>query len=143
MFVKATSAKVYLPIAAFLWGTIVMCIAATKNSAGLFASRFFLGIPESGVTPACLYYFTFWYKPSERAWRIGVFHSANALASGVSGFLAVGIDHLNRKGGLDSWQWVFIIEGAMSVVLAPAIWWLLLTFPESSKSLNERRKWRH
>jgi MFS family permease len=69
-----------------------MCIAASRNSAGLFATRFFLGFPESGVVPCSVLYFSFWYKPVERAWRIGVFHSANALAAGCSGFLAVGID---------------------------------------------------
>jgi hypothetical protein len=37
-------------------------------------------------------YFSFWYKPSERALRIGIFHAANALASGVGGFIAVGVD---------------------------------------------------
>lgn len=75
-----------------VWGTIVMCIASVKNASGLLTARFFLGIPESGVVPACIMYFSFWYKPTERAWRIGVFHAANSLASGVGGFLAVGID---------------------------------------------------
>lgn len=73
-----------------------MCIAACHNAAGLFVTRFFLGFPESGVVPASILYFSFWYKPVERAWRIGVFHSSNALASGVSGFLAVGIDRVSR-----------------------------------------------
>ena len=26
-----------------------MCMAATKNAAGLIAARFFLGVPESGI----------------------------------------------------------------------------------------------
>jgi MFS family permease len=60
-------------------------------------------------------YFSFWYKPSERALRIGIFHAANALASGVGGFIAVGVDHLNGNGGLESWRYVFIIEGAMAI----------------------------
>ncbi len=47
-------------------------------------------------------YFSFWYKPSERALRIGIFHAANALASGVGGFIAVGVDKLNGNNGLDS-----------------------------------------
>jgi MFS family permease len=66
-----------------LWGAIVMSIAGVKSASGLLAARFFLGIPESGVVTSCVLYFSFWYKPSERAFRIGVFHSANSLATAV------------------------------------------------------------
>jgi len=45
--------------------------------------------------PCCIMYFSFWYKPSERAFRIAVFHSANALASAVSGFLAIAINNVS------------------------------------------------
>ncbi|KAK2808414.1 hypothetical protein FQN50_004799 [Emmonsiellopsis sp. PD_5] len=93
LLMKTYNAKKFFPTVMVLWGIVVMTLAATKNSGGLLAARFFLGIPESGVVPACIMYFSFWYKPVERAWRIGVFHSANALASGVSGFLAVAIDN--------------------------------------------------
>lgn len=74
-----------------LFGTIQACISTVQNAAGLLTARFFLGVPESGVVPATIMYFSFWYKPSERAWRIGVFHAANSLASGVGGFLAIGV----------------------------------------------------
>ena len=47
------------------------------------------------MVPAGILYFGFWYKPVERAWRIGAFHSSNALAAGASGFLAVGIDKVS------------------------------------------------
>jgi hypothetical protein len=53
-------------------------------------------------------YFSFWYKPSERALRIGIFHAANALASGVGGFIAVGVDKINGTAGLESWVRAFI-----------------------------------
>lgn len=95
LLMKRFSGKFYFPVIMILWGIIVMCIGAVKNKAGLFAARFFLGVPESGVVPACIMYFSFWYKPHERAWRIGIFHAANALASGVGGFLAVGIDNVS------------------------------------------------
>ncbi|KAJ9616416.1 hypothetical protein H2200_000134 [Cladophialophora chaetospira] len=141
LLMKRFSGKFYFPVIMVLWGTIVMCIGAVHNKAGLLAARFFLGVPESGVVPACIMYFSFWYKPHERAWRIGIFHAANALASGVGGFLAVAIDHLNGKGGLESWRWLFIIEGAMPLVCAVPIHFLLLTFPEDSKSLTERERY--
>jgi MFS family permease len=80
---KRISAKNFFPLIMILWGTIVMTISTVKSASGLFAARFFLGIPESGVVTSCVLYFSFWYKPAERAFRIGVFHSANSLATAV------------------------------------------------------------
>lgn len=98
LVVKHCSAKYYLPVVTVLFGGISMSIAAARGAGGLFAARFFLGLPEAGVVPAAILYFSFWYKPTERAWRIGVFSSANAVASGCSGFLALAIDSV-RLGG--------------------------------------------
>jgi MFS family permease len=95
LVMKKVSAKNYLPGIMVLFGLIVCCIATVKDYAGLVTARFFLGVPESGVVPACIMYFSFWYKPSERALRIGLFHAANALASGVGGFIAVGVDRVS------------------------------------------------
>ncbi|KAI9677803.1 MAG: hypothetical protein M1822_008115 [Bathelium mastoideum] len=141
LLMKRISAKWYFPFAMVLWGTVVMSFAAVQNAGGLFAARFVLGIPESGVVPCCIMYFSFWYKPSERAFRIGVFHSAGSLAAAVSGFLALAIDNLNGKGGLKAWQWVFIIEGSMPIILAPLLWLCLLTFPEDTKALSDRERY--
>ncbi|KAK8087373.1 hypothetical protein PG994_002347 [Apiospora phragmitis] len=140
LVVKKFNAKRYLPIIMILFGGISMCIAASTNSESLLVSRFFLGFPESGVVPACMIYFSFWYKPVERAWRIGVFYSANALASGSSGFLAVRLSKLNGEQNLDSWRWVFIIEGVITMFVSIPVYFLLLTFPESSTALNERQR---
>jgi sugar phosphate permease len=158
LLMKKISAKVYFPMIMILWGVIVMSIAGVKSAAGLLTARFFLGVPEAGVVPATIMYFTFWYKPSERAIRIGIFHSANSLALAVSGFAAIGINRvssllsdlccrlthvgvhlqLNGKHGLKSWQWVFIIEGILPIAMAAPVFWLLLTFPETSTALTER-----
>jgi len=43
-------------------------------------------------------------------------------------------------GGLHAWQWVFLIEGIMPIVLSPIIFWMLLTFPETSTALDERER---
>lgn len=93
---KKISAKLYFPLIMVLWGVIVMSLAAVKSKSGLFVARFMLGIPEAGVVPCCVMYFSFWYKPTERAVRLGVFHSANALALAVSGFAAIGINNVSN-----------------------------------------------
>ncbi|RFU29271.1 hypothetical protein B7463_g7058, partial [Scytalidium lignicola] len=129
LLMKRISAKIFFPLCMILWGAIIMSMSGCTNPGGLFAARFFLGVPEAG------------YKPSERAIRIGIFYSSNSIAQAISGFLAVGINKLNGWGGLKSWQWVFIIEGAMSIVLAIPIYFILLTFPEDSKALSERERY--
>ena len=85
-------------------------------------------------------YFSFWYKPSERALRIGIFHAANALASGVGAFIAVGVNRINGACGLEAWRWVFIIEGLMAISMSLPVYFLLLTFPETTPALNERER---
>ncbi|PCH05669.1 Major facilitator superfamily domain, general substrate transporter [Penicillium occitanis (nom. inval.)] len=126
-------------------GIIVISMASVKSSSGLLIARFCLGIPESGVVCCCVMYFSFWYKPSERALRLGIFHSANSLATAVSGVIAAGVEKsLSGRRGLTAWQWVFIIEatiGVLPIVMAAPIFFMLLTFPEDSTSLNERERY--
>ncbi|KAH7354968.1 major facilitator superfamily domain-containing protein [Rhexocercosporidium sp. MPI-PUGE-AT-0058] len=100
IIMKKVSAKYFFPSIMILRGIVVMSIAASKNAAGLMAGRFFLGIPEAGVVPASIMFFSMWYKPSERALRISVFHSANVLAAAVSAFIAGGIGSLEGAKGL-------------------------------------------
>jgi MFS family permease len=140
ILMKKVSAKYFFPVAMVLWGIVVMCIAAVKTSGGLLTARFFLGIPESGVVPACVMYFSMWYKPSERALRLAVFHSANSMAAAVSAFIASGLGSLQGARGLNAWQWVFIIEGALPIACAIPLYFLFLTFPETSTALSERER---
>ena len=37
-----------------------MSMSACTNSAGLYAARFFLGVPESGVVTCGIMFFSFW-----------------------------------------------------------------------------------
>ena len=37
-----------------------MSMSACTNSAGLFAARFFLGVPEAGVITCGIMFFSFW-----------------------------------------------------------------------------------
>ncbi|KIW23934.1 uncharacterized protein PV07_09681 [Cladophialophora immunda] len=138
LLLKRTSAKFYFPVVMIGFGGIVMCTAAVKSGPGLILARIFLGVPESGVAPAIAFYFSFWYLPKERAFRIGVLFSANATAVGLSGLLADAIDNLNGRNGLKSWQWVFLIEGAICVGLAFPFHFILLSFPENTTALSER-----
>ena len=87
---------------------------------------------------------TYWYRPDEMSVRLlyfcmssGVFtcrdfDKSNAIQdicgnlSGIfSGILAFGFDHLSGAGGLSGWQWLFLIEAIVTIVMGVAVWFIM------------------
>ncbi|KAL3473413.1 pantothenate transporter [Aspergillus californicus] len=107
----------YIPIAIFIWGGISMCAAATKNFTGIMVVRVLLGFAESPFFPGALLLVSSWYKPQEIAPRVAVLYCGNTIANGFGGILAAGIlSGLDGASGLEGWRWMFIIEGAGTMV---------------------------
>lgn len=44
------------------------------------------------------------------------------IASAVSGLMASGLLQLQGRAGLEGWKWLFIVDGAITVVVAVATW---------------------
>ncbi|KAH8426386.1 uncharacterized protein LDX57_004124 [Aspergillus melleus] len=133
----------YIPTAIFIWGGISLCMAATKNFAGVMCVRVFLGFAESPFFPGALLLISSWYKPSEIAVRVAIVYCGNTIANGFGGMLAAGImSGLDGKGNLEGWRWLFIIEGAGTMVAGVLAVALLPDFPRSGqrKWLNEQEQ---
>ena len=66
--------------------------------------------------------------------RMAIWHAGNTMSNILSGFLAAAILE-NMKGtlGLHAWQWFFIIEGAASILVAIAGFFLLPSWPHNTK----------
>lgn len=54
----------------------------------------------------------------EMGLRYAVLWSSNSIAGAIGGVLALGILELNGCNGLHGWQWLFIVEGLMTCVVA-------------------------
>ncbi|KAI2814343.1 hypothetical protein CBS63078_5247 [Aspergillus niger] len=127
----------YIPAAIFIWGGISICMAAAHNFAGIMCVRIFLGFAESPFFPGALLLISSWYKPSEIAVRVAVVYCGNTIANGFGSMFAAGVmSGLNGKGGLEGWRWLFIIEGAGTMVAGLLAVALLPDFPRSGQ-----RKW--
>ncbi|KAH8585447.1 major facilitator superfamily domain-containing protein [Bisporella sp. PMI_857] len=75
-----------------------------------------IGLFESGFSPICIYYISTFYSRFDLAWRIGIFFALSAISGGFSGAIAYGI--LQVRGRLHSWQYLFIIEGVITIFFA-------------------------
>jgi sugar phosphate permease len=74
-----------------------------------------------------------WYPPDALALRLSLLTSFSAASGAFSGGLAAVISRLGGLGGLTSWQWIFFIEGCVTVLLGIATFFLLIDSPERSR----------
>ncbi|KAI0596610.1 putative MFS transporter [Biscogniauxia sp. FL1348] len=129
---KFSRPSVYLGILVTLWGIVMTLHGVVHNFAGLTAVRFVLGILEAGFYPGAIYLCTFWYMPKQLAGRIAWFYCASALSGAFSGLLAAGIAQMDGLRGYTGWQWIFLIEGSVTVVLGIMCFFLLVDSPRHS-----------
>lgn len=69
-----------------------------------------------------------------------MFFSAASLSGAFSGILAFGIIHLDGKRGHSSADWIFLIEGAVTVACGLAAFFLLPCSPTHARFLNQQEK---
>lgn len=74
-----------------------------------------------------------WYRREELAKRSCIFHTSGAIATMFSGYLMAGVYHLGGRHGFKGWQWLFIIDGVISLPIAVAGFFFLPDVPEISK----------
>lgn len=141
MIVKKVRPSIYISALMFIWGIINMCMGFVQSYSALVGLRFLLGIFEAGVLPAIIYVTSMYYKRHEFQKRFSFFFCSTVVAGAFGGLLAYLISsRLRGAHGLAAWRWIFIIEGAMTSILALAAAFLIIDWPEQTRFLNVEEK---
>ncbi|WP_051516505.1 MFS transporter [Herbaspirillum sp. RV1423] len=124
------------------WGIVSMAQAWIVGEHSLYSLRFLLGVAEAGYLPGMLYYLTLWVPAENRAKVIAQIMSANTVAVIIGAPLSGLIMQMDSALGVAGWQWVFVIEGGMAVVLGIFTFFYLTDKPAQASWLsNEERTW--
>lgn len=68
-------------------------------------------------------------------------YSGSLLSGAFSGLIAAGItENMDHVKGLRAWRWLFIIEGAITIVVAFLSLFILPNFPRTTPWLSEEEK---
>jgi hypothetical protein len=68
-------------------------------------------------------------------------YSGSLISGAFSGLITAGITNgLTEARGLRAWRWMFIIEGAITVVIAVACFFVLPNFPRTTTWLTEQER---
>lgn len=140
ILLKRFTAKRWLPLLMICWGSIACLHATVKNYQQLMTLRFFLGFFEAGFFPGVVYFLTLFYKKNEMATRIALFWGSTVAAHAYAGVLAYGILQLRGNGGLTGWQWLFLIEGIPTVIVAVVAFFYLPASPSTWSIFTEEEK---
>ncbi|KAJ9122150.1 hypothetical protein QFC24_004378 [Naganishia onofrii] len=140
MCMKAWKPSKWLPLIMLAWGVVMVGMGFVKNFEGLLVARIFLGITEAGLFPGVSFYLTQWYRRYEINFRIALFFSAATAAGAFGGLLARLINEMDGVSGYHGWQWIFILEGIVTVVVAGASFWMLHDYPDTAKFLSADEK---
>jgi MFS family permease len=137
MLLSIFKPRIYLPTVVIIWGVVSGATGFVQNYAGLVALRFLVGVTEAPYFPGCIFFLSCWYTRKELPSRIATFYSGYTLSSAFGGLIAAGIvDGMEGLGGYPSWRWIFILEGALTVIMAFAGYALLPNYPSNTSFLS-------
>ncbi|KAI0807685.1 MFS general substrate transporter [Fomes fomentarius] len=140
MLLKRFKPHVWVPFCMGVLGLVTIFQGLIHNFSGLVTTRFFLGLAEASVIPSVNYILAMWYKRTEAQKRYTFVYSGVLIAGAVGGLLASAVGRLDGILGYRGWRWMFIIEGAFTVVTSFILIFALPDFPEEVTWLSEDEK---
>ena len=129
----------WLPGLLLAWGLVTTCMGLTKSFGGLVACRLLLGLFEGGLFGGLILYLSMFYRRHAILTRMGFWYSAGPLSGAIGGLLAAGLSRIHYNG-YNGWPWIFIIEGAFTVVYGAVVLFVLPHTPAQARFLAAEQR---
>ena len=131
----------YIGFFVVAWGLVSACTSQVTTYGQIIACRFILGLVEAPFFAGVLFYLSKWYTKTELNLRMSFFYSSSLLSGAFGNLIAAGIlSGLDGKRGLAAWQWLYIIEGTITVAIGLVIFVVLPDFPDTWRALSPELK---
>ncbi len=137
LLLQRVGARAWIARIMITWGLVSMLMIFSRSLPVFYSLRLLLGVCEAGFVPGVLYYANQWLPTRRQSGMFALFllalPVAEVIGAPLSGFL---IEHTNGVGGLHGWQWLFLLEGAPTVVLGGVLFAVLRNRPDQVRWLT-------
>jgi sugar phosphate permease len=116
----------------FTLGLCAAGMAFISGRTGFYTMRLLLGAAEAGFYPGVLYFLTLWFPSAYRGRFLGIFIAAIPVSGIIGAPLSGLLLSLDGLGGLQGWQWLYLVEATPAVLLAPLVLARLQDSPEAA-----------
>jgi ACS family tartrate transporter-like MFS transporter len=122
------------------WGLVSSAMMFVRSAGGFYTLRFLLGLAEAGFFPGLIFYLTRWFPVRERARTVAAFMTATLIAGVVGGPISGALLSMHGTGGLQGWQWLFLLEGLPAIVLGVVVLKVLTEHPRDARWLADAER---
>ncbi|KAF9871135.1 major facilitator superfamily transporter [Colletotrichum karsti] len=134
LIIQKIAPRIWLPSMVVVWAALTMVSAACKTVTQLCVVRFFLGLAEASTYAGTIYIIGSWYKPKEISKRTAIFTASGQVGTMFAGVMMAAIyKGMAGLGGLGGWQWVFLIDGIITLPIAFFGFFYFPDIPENTK----------
>jgi MFS family permease len=120
------------------WGLVTLLTAFIQNEFQFYGARLLLGAAEAGFWPGMILYISSWYPNGRRSRAISIFATGALLSPLVlnptSGWI------LGWDFALPGWRWLFLVSGAITVVVGAIAFKLLPATPAEARWLTAEER---
>jgi MFS family permease len=118
-------ARLWITRIAVTWGAVSAAMVFVQNEWSFYLLRLLLGATEAGLFPALMYLVTLWFSQQHRVTMVGLIYVAPCVAIFVGSPVGGALMELNGVAGLRGWQWMFLTEGLVTMLVGVLVWFTL------------------
>ncbi|KAJ3890431.1 major facilitator superfamily domain-containing protein [Lentinula edodes] len=138
---KRVGPDVWIPFQMVVWSIVALSQFWLSGRASFLLTRFLLGFLQGGFIPDVVLYLSYFYTKTELPIRLAFFWVSNYIAVIVSAFLATGILKLDGFRGRAGWRYLFLIEGAGTLLVGMSSFLMLPPGPTQTKAWFRPKGW--
>src|SRR5207248_10704545 len=128
--------RLWITRIAVTWGALSAAMMFAHNDLSFYILGILLGAAEAGLFPAMMYMVTQWFSQKYRVTMVGLIYVAPCVAIAVGSPMGGALMELNGVAGLRGWQWMFLIEGLVTIAIGALVWFVLPQRPTDAKWLT-------
>lgn len=141
IILSKVGARIWIARIMITWGIVASLQLFVSGEHAFYLLRFLLGVAEAGFFPGIILYLTIWFPSEYRARMVAWFMTAVAIAGVVGGPVSGAIlEAMDGFGGLQGWQWLFVLEGLPSAAMGVVVLFYLDDSPRDASWLDTEEK---
>jgi MFS family permease len=140
LILHRVGAKIWISLLLVAWGLASMATMFVTGSASFYALRLLLGVLEAGFFPGTILYLTYWFPNRIRGEITGFFYLGVPLSLVLGGPLSGLLLEIRTRNGLQGWQWMFLVEGFLAVIMGAVSFFFLENKPAGARWLPDEEK---